>query len=1085
MLLKVKQLFWITFILVDLCIFAAALAGVGYLESDEPRLELEKYLSSKLGREVVFEDNFDLIFYPWLGIDTGPLLIGASPEAGYTHQLTVQDIDFKVRLLPLLQGILEVDTVIVDSPVLRIDRDKDGQFDLPVIGEKGDSELSDPESRIFKSISVRGVSVLNATCTYLDEVTGNSFKVSGVKVRTGVLRKDTPLAFDLSADLDTDLFDLQAKTSIRGLLEFSRRQRTVSLSETSVSLSVESRELLGDNESVEAIASLDFDLVEGLIDVKGLVVQGAGLRLNGAARCENIYHSPEFKGNLSATEFDPKTVFSKFTPRPVSSEFNDILNTASFSVDFNSTLEETVLSNMVLAVDDTVVKGDFLLDDYKNPWVEFDIQADSIVLDPYARLFKPGVNATAVKEKEAIQDLGDKNGGSYITKKEFRNMGIADLVHRIPCKGKLEIGRLVYSGMNLQGTCLTISPGPKVASLSIGKGSYLDGDFSLKADLAFNSKNPDSSNSEDILYLYGNGAVSPFSLTKLPKQIEGIKFRSGKAALELHSLNSQGRTLVELVRNMRLNLDLRGNDIAASLSKKDIPAGYRNFHAEKVQFRLTASPLEEIALDGLFGRKVGVRMSADFLKPALNLSCDFGGNIFGDRRSPDRLQVKKSRLDFSIGGQGLPLLKKEVRLTLAGEGKLKNRSLKFDEFLLKSGEITIQGNLDARMLGTDTAAASGDLKLGNTTCADIFNLFGVEKPETRDADAFNSVELDSSFQLNGENLNLRINKCRLDNATAEGTFELVDFYDPYLNFIIKGDKVDVDRFLPPDEENNTRDSKESEFEVKLPEWEFPDNILGAINATGKVYCNYFRIFGFGGSGVSADVDMQNSVIDIHNVVANFHKGNLAGDLTLGLQNGTVSLDTDFEGRGFQAGLFFADYAGRDYVNGLTDASLQLKGKSTANIDFTETMTGRLAFKVTDGSYLFAAPASKNEKIKADPKPTDFSIMQGTIEGRNGDFNVKDYLLNTNYLTATATGGFSFPKDSINLRVNADIVKLPNLYLKIVNALLDAFTGVNVHVTGRLYDPKVEVKGLERWSDVLGDVLGIPEQSFMFFSKLIF
>lgn len=446
--------------------------------------------------------------------------------------------------------------------------------------------------------------------------------------------------------------------------------------------------------------------------------------------------------------------------------------------------------------------------------------------------------------------------------------------------------------------------------------------------------------------------------------------------------------------------------------------------------------------------------------------------------------LRDSALDLSVDGSGLPVVKRGFELSLAGAGSLMDRSLELDKFSLKSGKIKISGGLQAEGLATDTAAGNGTLRLDKTDCAEIFSLFGVEKPETRDPTAFKTCELDTSFQLNGENLNLQVSRCSLDNATAEGTFQLLDFSRPVLNFTAYGHNVDVDRFLPPAEERPAVNATEA-LEVRLPEWRFPDGLLGAINASGSVECDYFRIFDFGGSRVSADVDMQNSVIDIRNIKADFHRGNLAGKLALGLRNGTVSLDTDFEGRGFDAGLFFVDYVGRDCVNGKTDASLKIKGHSSANTWFTDTMTGSLVFRIIDGSYLFASTAALEKKDNKEVTPTAFSLMRGAIEGRNGTFRVDDYQLKTNYLTATATGGFSFPADSINLRVDANIIKLPNLYLKIVNALLDALTGVNVTVTGKLSDPKVQVKGLERWSDVLNDVLGLPKQSFMFFRDLIF
>ncbi|WP_432735800.1 AsmA family protein [Maridesulfovibrio sp. FT414] len=1083
MLLRVKQLFWILFILFDSCIVAAALGGVFYLESEGPRHELETLLSNKLGRKVVFEENLDLIFYPWLGLETGPVSVSAAPGSAYKNQLTVQSVDFKVRLLPLLSGELEVDTVIVDSPVLRLDRGHDGRLDLPVVGDGKPADSSEPIDLFFRSISVRGVSVVNATCFYTDLGTGNSFDVSGVNLRTGLLRKDTPLAFDVSAILETDIFALSAELGLKGLVDFSLSQRSLSLSETSLSLDVRSSELLGPEESLQAIANLDFNLVDGLVDVKGLVVQGGGMRLSGSARCENIYHDPDFKGNLHSTRFDPKAVFSKFTPEPIPAGFKDILNSASFSVDFQSSLDKTSLSNMILKVDDTTIKGEFSLSDYTHPFVEFDVYADKLLLDPYARIFKhagpqPGVRPDKKNPEKSSPVLGSERG------EELRQAVIAELVRRIPCRGRLELGSLVYDGMKLETVRLAVSPGPKVASLSIGKGSYLDGDFSLRADLAFDEKQE-----KDTLYLSGNGEVAPFSLSRIPMETDAITFRSGKAGLKLRTLASQGKTLVELVRNLRFEVGLQGKGVAASLENKDIPATYRNFHLEDLKLDLKGAPLAGKAPDGLVGRRVGLTLTAGLLKPDMKLATTFSGDVFCNRVYPDQVVLRNSAAEISAVGTGMPVLKKAFKISVAGEGSLKQREFKLGGFSFKSGGINLHGGVEAKRLGMETAFADGTLMLDSVKCSEIFDLFGIAKPETQAPDGFDSVELDSSFQLNGENLNLRVNRARLDNATADATFELVDFSRPVLNFIVNGQNVDVDRFLPPDigEKGNATASSggKDEFDARLPEWEFPDGLLGAINATGKVSCDYFRIFDFGGSRVSADVDMQKAVIGIRNIKADFHNGNLAGNLDLGLRNGTVTLDSDFEGRGFDAGMFFVDYVGRDCVNGRTDASLKLKGSSSANTYFTDSMTGSLAFKITDGSYLFEATAAKDKKEKKPAKPTSFSLMQGSINGKEGNFRVEDFLLKTDYLTATAKGGFSFPKDSINLRVDADIIKLPNLYLKIVNALLDALTGVNVSVTGKLSDPKVEVKGLERWGDVLGDVLGLPEQSFMFFRDLIF
>ncbi len=102
---------------------------------------MENILSEKLEREVRFNENLDLIFYPWLGVETGPLTVSAPVDSAYPHQLTVKSIDFKVRLIPLLSGELEVDTIIVDSPSLHVDRLKDGSLNLPLLRSDNDAEM--------------------------------------------------------------------------------------------------------------------------------------------------------------------------------------------------------------------------------------------------------------------------------------------------------------------------------------------------------------------------------------------------------------------------------------------------------------------------------------------------------------------------------------------------------------------------------------------------------------------------------------------------------------------------------------------------------------------------------------------------------------------------------------------------------------------------------------------------------------------------------------------------------------------------------------------------------------------------------
>ncbi|WP_031479148.1 AsmA family protein [Maridesulfovibrio frigidus] len=1087
MLSRVKKVFWIIFLLFDLCLLSAIVGGIYYAESDGPRRELELYLSDLSGRKFDFEGNLDFVFYPWIGVNTGPFSVSSSPSENYPHQLIVENADFRVKLLPLLRGVFEVDTIIVDSPLLRVNRGEDGLLNLPIVEQSSRDSKNDGFERFLSRLSVRGVSVQNATCIYRDVASKNEFVFSGIDVRTGILRAEEPVAFNISASLDTDFLSAKAFSNIKGLLHLSLEDKTVSLSDTSCSLRVESEELLGADGVIEGIAGLDFDLTEGRVHVKGLVVQGLGIRLSGEAVCKNIYDSPDLTGSLKSTKFDPKSLLSKFLPKTIPPEFDKILNSASFSVSLHSTMQKTEVEDLKLALDDTLLRGEFSLQDYDNPWAEFNLRADSIVLDSYAKLF--------ALRRASLNDQNATQGNKFQVKKEhpLKDLVIADLVRRIPCNGKVEVGKLVYDGLRMDNCRLSISPGPKVASISIENGAYLDGKFLIKADLAF-----DSAKEKDTLYLAGAGSISPVSLNRIPLKIDGLKIKSGKVEFMLGKLSSSGKTLGELFRNIKSDISIDSKSVIASLNYKDLPAKFRQLNVKNFHLGIKGAPLTVPVIEGMAGRNLKMNLSCALANPAVFVKGNFSGNVFAARRSISDVSLKGSKLDFSIEGKDVPLIKSKIVLACSGDASLKQQSIQLNKFSLSGGKVKITGDLNAKRLGSETATVQAHLVVPQTNLTNVFKLFGVKKPVTQDPSAFRSFALDSLVNVNGENVNLRINNCKLDDSTAKGTIELASIKKPVISFVLEADDVDVDKFLLPKDERNRRSSVSNGGRTKkVAEWEFPETFLDSINASGKVKCDSFRIFDFAGKKISANINMRDSVLDINNIKGGFHEGNVSGKLSLGFKNSTVALDTDIEARSFQAGHFFEDYTGSRYVTGLADASVKLSGHSTANIDFLNTLGGHFAAKIVDGSYLFSSVAVKDNtlvkvrspknkvKIAKAPKPTKFSIMEGTVNGDEGAFVVKKFLLKSAFLTALGSGGFDIPEDSIDLHIDADIIQLPNLYLKLVNSLFDAMSGVNVTVTGKLTDPDVHVRGMQRWGDVFKEVLGVPEQSFKFFRNYIF
>ncbi len=1069
MVSRIKKIFWLLFLLFDFILLGVIVGGVYFLESDASRDALENGLEKVLDRRVSIKDNLDLTFYPWFGIKSGPVHISGGGN-GTLNQISVQSLSLAVKVLPLLGGRLELDTIQVKSPVLRIERRMDGGFDLPAIKRGGNGTETGIGYGFFRSVSVRGISVKNATCFYRDAKSGQEFDFSGITIRTGPLRRGTPVAFDIGADLWADFFEINAQAHFKGLADFSYANRTLSLSETSFNAKASSEPLFGSNNTVQATARLDINPLDGSVDIDGLVVQGNAVRLSGSGKGRNLYHSPVFEGSLSSIRFDPRIFFERYLPRKVPVEADNVLARAGFSGDFKVSMDEAELSDFLIKVDDTSASGFFSIKDFSDPWCEFDISADYLKFDRYMPLFR--------RTTDGYED--NPGDGSASVDVGLMDDVIARYVRMIPCRGKIGVKRFIAGGFELDRVSLAVSPGPDVIDLNIGSGRFHDGVFSIDTKVSM------VSDESDMLKLTGHGHISEFSLARAIKGDEGVKILSGRAEARIDSLDSSGRTLMELRKNFKASLKAQLKKARFRLPTEAFGERYSELGLEKADLQAVVSrPDMDSPERGLVGRKLELRFNAAAADPEATLKGYFNGDVFHSIfEEAFRLNFKKADFSLTAHGQSIPAIGTPVTIS----GKLGYRSdseaVELVNGVVSSNGVSVRLDTKAVDLG-GKLKADGNLSLQKTACKKIFDMFGIDKPEAQADDAFESVELQTSFQLDGRNLKLNVSKLALDEAVASGTFNFPDYERPELVFKLYAQKVDVDRFLPPDEEEEKQGAETRQVDnIKLPEWQFPDEFLGAINATGQVSCKEFRIFDIAGSDITANVDMRDAVISISDIKARFHEGDLAGRLSIGLKKGVVDLDMDFDAKKFQAGLFFDDFTGMDYVKGLTDASLSLSGRSSANVFFVNTLTGRLDFKIKDGEYNLKSSDDK-EDDDSSIKSTAFSIARGALAGREGRFRVKDFLLKTNFITAKAKGGFNIPDDSIGVKVKVDIISFPDLYLKLLNTFLSAISGVDVVISGKLTEPHVEVKGLMRWDNVFEDILGLPGKSFNFIRDALF
>ena len=111
-----------------LAVLIAALVTLYFLDWNQMRGPISRYLSHRTGREVRLDGNLDVKLFRWQpSVDAGGIYVGNPKWVGTPQAAKVKEFRVEFRLLPLLWGRLILPLVKIDEPDILLVRDRDGR----------------------------------------------------------------------------------------------------------------------------------------------------------------------------------------------------------------------------------------------------------------------------------------------------------------------------------------------------------------------------------------------------------------------------------------------------------------------------------------------------------------------------------------------------------------------------------------------------------------------------------------------------------------------------------------------------------------------------------------------------------------------------------------------------------------------------------------------------------------------------------------------------------------------------------------------------------------------------------------------
>ena len=265
------------YVLIGLGVLAILLLGVVFVvptlvPSETYRTRIQEQLSAELGRDVVVSGDVRLSTFPAIRARTGAVRV-ANPDGFAQPDLaTLQGLDAKIRLLPLLSRRVEIKSFTLREPVITLERRADGAVNWS-FGDEDETASTEPAGPFRRDgrytnldPAISAFNIENGTVRYIDRVA------------------DTDVTFD-RIDTFLSLPGLDSTLVVDGSLRAEGRPLTLDIAMTSPDAFLSGGEatLEGAVETAGATLTLDgaFPAGEALAfrgEVDGEVTDMAGLR---------------------------------------------------------------------------------------------------------------------------------------------------------------------------------------------------------------------------------------------------------------------------------------------------------------------------------------------------------------------------------------------------------------------------------------------------------------------------------------------------------------------------------------------------------------------------------------------------------------------------------------------------------------------------------------------------------------------------------------------------------------------------------------------------------------------------------------
>jgi len=446
---------------------------------------------------------------------------------------------------------------------------------------------------------------------------------------------------------------------------------------------------------------------------------------------------------------------------------------------------------------------------------------------------------------------------------------------------------------------------------------------------------------------------------------------------------------------------------------------------------------------------IPVKLSAFFgsNQPVMRARTELQGELRFDNELR-RYQLDNLRLNGEASGE--PLQGKTLAFSAQGQ-LLVDRAAQIAEWTglkLTANQLRGLGELKVRDLESEPKL-SGALSIAEFDLGDFLEGLGQSLPPMADANALTKVELVTHLNGTPESLLLEELKLQVDDSHFTGRLGISDFKRQALLVELKGDRLDLDRYLPATPaEQGASQARKSEVEqteasaigsgtTPLPDkptqqaWSaeqvLPVDRLRSLDASVTLLLDSLRLERLPFEGVSLKARGKGGLLTLEHLRGGLFGGRLESSASLDARPAQPTIKVHKSLSRIPVERLLESQGEKVTLKGLLNLDGDLTTLGNSQKDWVDNLNGTLGFIVDNGvlvdanleQQLCRAIATLNRKeLGSEPraKDTPFRELKGNLRLRDGVANNPDLKVSIPGLTVNGNGDIDLRVLGMDYRV---------------------------------------------------------------------